>query len=65
MFRLVGGSIGMDDNLFDTGMNSLLMVLASFRLHELLGRPVPLDPCSSTDGANVAAARTVPCRQQH
>jgi len=32
----------MDDNLFDAGMNSLLMVQASFSLRPLLGRPVPL-----------------------
>jgi aryl carrier-like protein len=40
--ELVGGSVGMDDNLFDAGMNSLLMVQASIRLRRLLGGPVPL-----------------------
>jgi natural product biosynthesis luciferase-like monooxygenase protein len=39
---LGGGEIGVDDNFFDLGANSLMMVQASVRLRSLLGRPVPL-----------------------
>jgi hypothetical protein len=40
---LVGGqAIGVDDNFFDAGANSLLMVQASVRLRSQLGRDVPL-----------------------
>jgi acyl carrier protein len=34
--------VGIDDNFFDLGANSLLMVQASVRLRERLGRNVPL-----------------------
>ena len=34
--------VGIDDNFFDLGANSLLMVQASVRLRERLGRAVPL-----------------------
>jgi hypothetical protein len=37
-----GGEVGVDDNFFDLGANSLMMVQASVRLRALLGRPVPL-----------------------
>jgi natural product biosynthesis luciferase-like monooxygenase protein len=37
-----GGEVGVDDNFFDMGANSLMMVQASVRLRALLGRPVPL-----------------------
>jgi natural product biosynthesis luciferase-like monooxygenase protein len=37
-----GGEVGVDDNFFDLGANSLMMVQASVRLRTLLGRPVPL-----------------------
>ena len=40
--ELVGGAIGADDNFFDAGANSLLMVQASVRLATALGRAVPL-----------------------
>jgi len=39
---LGGGDVGVDDNFFDLGANSLMMVQASVRLRSLLGRPVPL-----------------------
>jgi acyl carrier protein len=39
---LGGGDISVDDNFFDLGANSLMMVQASVRLRSLLGRPVPL-----------------------
>jgi hypothetical protein len=39
---LGGGDIGVDDNFFDLGANSLMMVQASVRLRSVLGRPVPL-----------------------
>jgi len=34
--------VGVDDNFFDLGANSLMMVQASVRLRSVLGRPVPL-----------------------
>jgi acyl carrier protein len=34
--------VGVDDNFFDVGANSLLMVQASVRLRTALGRHVPL-----------------------
>jgi hypothetical protein len=34
--------VGVDDNFFDLGANSLMMVQASIRLRAALGRPVPL-----------------------
>jgi SAM-dependent methyltransferase len=37
-----GGEVGVDDNFFDLGANSLMMVQASVRLRALLGQPVPL-----------------------
>ena len=40
--ELVAGSVGMDDNFFDAGINSLLMVQGSIRLGQMLGRSVPL-----------------------
>jgi natural product biosynthesis luciferase-like monooxygenase protein len=41
--ELLGGAeVGVDDNFFDVGANSLMMVQASVRLRSLLGRPVPL-----------------------
>jgi acyl carrier protein len=43
LHELLGASdIGVDDNFFDLGANSLMMVQASVRLRALLGRPVPL-----------------------
>ncbi len=40
---LIGGRpVGVADNFFDAGANSLLMVQASMRLATTLGRPVPL-----------------------
>jgi len=36
------GAIGVEDNFFDLGANSLMLVQASVRLRALLGRPVPL-----------------------
>jgi natural product biosynthesis luciferase-like monooxygenase protein len=39
---LGGGDVGVDDNFFDLGANSLMMVQASVRLRSLLGHPVPL-----------------------
>jgi hypothetical protein len=39
---LGGGDVGVDDNFFDVGANSLMMVQASVRLRSLLRRPVPL-----------------------
>ena len=40
--ELVAGTVGVDENFFDAGVNSLLMVQASIRLRSLLRRPVPL-----------------------
>jgi aryl carrier-like protein len=41
--ELLGASeVGVDDNFFDLGANSLMMVQASVRLRAVLGRPVPL-----------------------
>jgi natural product biosynthesis luciferase-like monooxygenase protein len=37
-----GGDVSVDDNFFDLGANSLMMVQASVRLRGVLGRPVPL-----------------------
>ena len=34
--------VGIDDNFFDVGINSLLMVQASVRLRTVIDRPVPL-----------------------
>jgi natural product biosynthesis luciferase-like monooxygenase protein len=43
LHELLGTSdVGVDDNFFDLGANSLMMVQASVRLRSLLGRPVPL-----------------------
>jgi acyl carrier protein len=43
LHELLGASdTGVDDNFFDLGANSLMMVQASVRLRSLLGRPVPL-----------------------
>ena len=43
LHELLGASdIGVDDNFFDLGANSLMMVQASVRLRSVLGRPVPL-----------------------
>jgi acyl-CoA synthetase (AMP-forming)/AMP-acid ligase II/2-polyprenyl-3-methyl-5-hydroxy-6-metoxy-1,4-benzoquinol methylase len=39
---LAADEVGVDDNFFDLGANSLLMVQASVRLRVLLGRSVPL-----------------------
>ena len=39
---LAADEVGVDDNFFDLGANSLLMVQASVRLRLLLGRSVPL-----------------------
>jgi acyl carrier protein len=39
---LPGREIGLDDNFFELGANSLMMVQASVRLREALGRSVPL-----------------------
>jgi len=39
---LGGGEVGVDDNFFDLGANSLMMVQASVQLRSVLGRPVPL-----------------------
>ncbi|HLK39604.1 MAG TPA: MupA/Atu3671 family FMN-dependent luciferase-like monooxygenase [Polyangiaceae bacterium] len=36
------GAVGAEDNFFDVGANSLLLVQASVRLRTVLGRPVPL-----------------------
>jgi len=41
--ELVGlGDVGIDDNFFDVGANSLILVQASVRLRALLDRPMPL-----------------------
>jgi hypothetical protein len=41
--ELLGAAdVGIDDNFFDAGINSLLMVQASVRLRAIIGRPVPL-----------------------
>ncbi len=41
--ELVGvAAPGVDDNFFDLGANSLMLVQVSVRLRDLLGRPVPL-----------------------
>ncbi len=41
--ELLGTSeVGMDDNFFDLGANSLMMVKASVRLREALGRAISL-----------------------
>jgi len=43
LMQLLGiEEVGLDDNFFDLGANSLLMVQASVRLRTVLGRPVPL-----------------------
>ncbi len=36
------GEVSIDDNFFDLGANSLMLVQASVRLRTTLGRPVPL-----------------------
>jgi natural product biosynthesis luciferase-like monooxygenase protein len=36
------GEVGAEDNFFDVGANSLILVQASVRLRAVLGRPVPL-----------------------
>jgi acyl-CoA synthetase (AMP-forming)/AMP-acid ligase II/precorrin-6B methylase 2/acyl carrier protein len=36
------GDVGAEDNFFDVGANSLILVQASVRLRAILGRPVPL-----------------------
>jgi natural product biosynthesis luciferase-like monooxygenase protein len=49
--------IGIDDNFFDAGMNSLLMVQASIRLRNCLGRPVPLVTMFQHTTARALAAK--------
>ena len=39
---LGAGDVSVDDNFFDLGANSLMMVQASVRLRTVLGQPVPL-----------------------
>ena len=40
--ELVGLDVGVDDNFFDVGANSLILVQASVKLRALLERPIPL-----------------------
>jgi natural product biosynthesis luciferase-like monooxygenase protein len=62
-----GGEVGVDDNFFDLGANSLMMVQASVRLRALLGQPVPLvrmfqHPTARQLAAALGEAATAPAR---
>jgi acyl carrier protein len=62
-----GGEVGVDDNFFDLGANSLMMVQASVRLRALLGQPVPLvrmfqHPTARQLAAALGEAATAPAQ---
>ena len=42
MQALAGRDVGVNENFFDAGVHSLLLIQASVRLEERLGRPVPI-----------------------
>jgi hypothetical protein len=42
MGTLVGRDVGANENFFDAGAHSLLLIQANLRLEERLGRPVPI-----------------------
>jgi len=56
MQGLVGHEVGVDENFFDAGAHSLLLIQASVRLGELLGRPVPIAEMSRHPTARTLAA---------
>ena len=61
MQELTGRHVGVNENFFDAGAHSLLLIQASVRLEERLGRPVPIvemirHPTARALGAALAAA---------
>ena len=42
MQALAGRDVGVNENFFDAGVHSLMLIQASVRLEERLGRPVPI-----------------------
>jgi natural product biosynthesis luciferase-like monooxygenase protein len=59
--ELIGlDEVGVDDNFFDLGANSLLMVQASVRLRDRLGRPMPLVRMFQFPTARLLAASLAP-----
>jgi non-ribosomal peptide synthetase component F len=61
MQALAGRNVGVNENFFDAGVHSLLLIQASLRLGERLGRPVPIvemfrHPTARTLAAALAGA---------
>ena len=56
MQALAGRDVGVNENFFDAGIHSLLLIQASLRLGERLGRPVPIVEMSRHPTARALAA---------
>jgi aryl carrier-like protein len=56
MQTVVGRDVGVNENFFDAGVDSLLLIQASARLGHRLGRPVPIVEISRHPTARALAA---------